>query len=144
MGPHGTTGFSGCSESLHFVGLAISVCMFTRPSYTADLSAALKATATLRSLVHVWSRSTPLQPLLPLPFPVPPLLVNFCAHLTFHHSLASPISHFPPGFLHALLTALCPFWHICCLDTELECLPLLRLPLDRSNFEESSMHTQPN
>jgi hypothetical protein len=45
----------------------------------------------------------------PLPFPAPPLLFIFCAHLTFHHSLSCPISHFPPIFPYAFLTALCPF-----------------------------------
>jgi hypothetical protein len=70
----------------------------------------------------------PLQRLLPLPFPAPPLLVIFCAHLTFHHLLSCPISHLPLRFPYAFLNALCPFWHIFCLDTEFECLPLLRLP----------------
>jgi hypothetical protein len=59
-------------------------------------SLALTATAPVRSLVHAWPYSAPLQPLLPLPFPAPPLLVIFCAHLTFHRSLSCPISHFPP------------------------------------------------
>jgi hypothetical protein len=61
----------------------------------------------------------------PLPFPAPPLLFIFCAHLTFHHSLSCPISHFPPIFPYAVLTALCPFWHIYCLDTGFERLPIL-------------------
>jgi hypothetical protein len=118
---------------VHFVGLAISACLFTsspRPSYAANSSATLRATTPVRSLVHVWPCSAPLQPLLPLPFPAPPLLFIFCAllDLTFHHSLSCPISHFPPKFPFAFLTALCPSWHICCLDTGFECLPLLRLP----------------
>jgi hypothetical protein len=83
----------------------------------------------VRSLVHVWPCSAPLQPSLRLPFPATPdPLVIFCAHLTFHHSLSCPISHFPPRFPYAFLTALCPFWHICCLCTGFECRPLLRLP----------------
>jgi hypothetical protein len=76
-----------CSESLHFVGLAISACLLPslpRPTCTADSSAALTATAPVLSLVHAWPCSAPLQPLLPVPFPTPPLLVIFCAHLTFH------------------------------------------------------------
>jgi hypothetical protein len=120
-----------CSESLHFVGLANSACQFTslpRPSCTVDSSAALRATASVRSLVHVWPCSAPLQPLLRLPFPATPHLVIFFAHLTFHHSLSCPISHFPPGLPYAFLTALYPFWHSCCLDTGFECLPLLSLP----------------
>jgi hypothetical protein len=83
-----------------------------------------------RSLVHAWPCSAPLQPAL-RPFPATPLLVIFCAHLTFHHTLSWPISHFPPRFPYAFPTALCPFWHICCLDTGFKCLPLLRLPFWR-------------
>jgi hypothetical protein len=121
----------GCSKSQHFVGLAISACLLPslpRPTCTADSSAALTATAPVRSSVHAWPWSAPLQPLLPLPFPAPPLLVIFCAFLTFHHLLSCPISYFPPGFPYAFLTGLCPFWHIFCLDTGLEHLPLVRLP----------------
>jgi hypothetical protein len=128
---------SHCSES-HFVGLAISACLLPsspRPTCTADSSAALTATAPVRSLVHAWPCSAPLQPLLPLPFPAPPLLVNFCAHLTFHHSLSCPISYFPPRFPYAFLTALCPFWHIFCLDTGFERLPLVRLPCWRYRWK---------
>jgi hypothetical protein len=97
-----------CSESIHFVGLAISACLLPsspRPTCTADSSAALRASAPVHSLVHAWPCSAPLQPLLPLPFPAPPLLVIFCAHLTFHHSLSCPISHFPPRFPYAFLTS---------------------------------------
>jgi hypothetical protein len=119
-----------CSESIYFVGLAISACLLPsspRPTCTADSSAALRATAPVRSLVHAWPCSAPLQPLLPLPFPAPPVLVIFCAHLTFHHSLSGPITHFPPTFPYAFLTALCPCWHIYCLDTGFERLPLVCL-----------------
>jgi hypothetical protein len=115
-----TTAFANPYISRNFVGLAMSACLFTsspRPSCTADKSAALRATASVRSIVHVWPCSAPLQPVLRLPFPYTPLLVIVCAHLTFHHSLSCPISHFPPRFPYAFLTALCPFWHICCLDT---------------------------
>jgi hypothetical protein len=80
------------------------------------------------SLVHARPCFAPPRPLLPLPFPAPPLLVIFCAHLTFHHSLSCPISYFPPRFPYAFLTALCPFGHICCLGTGFERLPLVRLP----------------
>jgi hypothetical protein len=131
----------GCSESLHFVGLAILACLLPsspRPSCTAYLSAApLTATAPVCSLVHAWSCSASVQPLLPLPFPAPPLLVIFCAHPTFHHSLSCPISHFPPRFPYAFLTALCPFWHIFCLDTGFERLPwpLVRLPCRRYRWK---------
>jgi hypothetical protein len=124
---------STCSESLHFVGLAISACLFTsspRPSCTADSSAALSATAPVRSLVHAWPFSAPLQPSLRLPFAATPLFI-FCADLTFHHSIACPISHSPPKFPYAFLAALCPFWHICCLDTGFERLSLLCLPFWR-------------
>jgi hypothetical protein len=128
---------SVCSESLHFVGLAISCLLPSspRPTCTADSSAALTARAPLRSLVHAWPCSAPLQPLLPMPFPAPPLLVIFCAHLTIHHSLSCPISHFPPIFRYAFLTALCPFWHIYCLDTGFEPLPLVRLPFWRHRWK---------
>jgi hypothetical protein len=138
-----------CSESLHFVGLAISDCLLPsspRRSCTADSSAAQTATAPVRSLVHAWPCSAPLQPLLPLPFPAPPLLVIFCAHLTFHHSLSCPISHFPPGFPYAFLTGLCPFWHIFCLDTGFEHLPLVRLPCWRYRWRarrDNRMNTVP-
>jgi hypothetical protein len=89
----------------------------------------------VRSLVHAWPCSAPLQPLLPLPFPAPPLLVIFCAHLTFHHTLSCPISYFPPGFPYAFLTGLCPFWHIFCLDTGFEHLPLVSLPCWRYRWK---------
>jgi hypothetical protein len=132
-----------CSESLHFVGLAISACLFTsspRPSCTGDSSsydssAALRATAPVRSLGHAWPCSAPLQPLLPLPFPAPPLLVIVCAHFTFHHSLSCPISHFPPRFPYAFLTVLCSFWHIYCLDKWFERPPLVRLPCLRYSWK---------
>jgi hypothetical protein len=122
-----------CSESLHFVGLAISACMFTllpRPSSscTADSSAALRAIAPVQSLVYAWPCYAPLQPLLPLPFPAPN---PSNAHLAFHHSLSCSMAHFPPRFPYAFLTALCPFWHICCLGAGFECLPLVRLPFWR-------------
>jgi hypothetical protein len=74
-----------CSESLHFVGLAISACLLPsspRLTCTANSSAALTATAPVHSVEHAWPCSAPLQPLLPLPFPAPPLLVIFCAHPT--------------------------------------------------------------
>jgi hypothetical protein len=120
------------ANPLHFVGLAISACPFTRPSCTADSSAALRDTAPcapVQSSVHVWPFS--LQPLLPLPFPAPPLLDIFCAHFTFHHSLSCPISNFPPRFPNAFLTALCPFWNMCCMATGVVCLPLFHLPFWR-------------
>jgi hypothetical protein len=86
----------------------------------------------VRSLAHVWPCSAPLQPFTVTAFPSPSLsLKHFCAHLTFHHSLSCPISHFPPRFPHDFLTALCPLWHICCLETGFECLPRLCLPLWR-------------
>jgi hypothetical protein len=101
---------------------------------TADSSAALTATAPMQSLVYVWPCSAPLQPFLRLPFPATPLLVMFCAHLTFHHSLSCPISHFPPRFPNAFQAALCPIWHICCLDKGFECIPL-RLPIWRYRWD---------
>jgi hypothetical protein len=123
-------------ESLHFEGVATPACLLTSsmtrlpprgPRCTADSSAALRATAPVRSLVHVWPCSATLQPLLRLPFPATPILVVSCAHLTFHHSLSCPISRFP----YAFLTVLRLFLRIFCLDTGFECLPLLRLPLWR-------------
>jgi hypothetical protein len=65
----------------------------------------------------------------------PSLPSYFCAHLTFHHSLSCPISHFPPRFPYAFPTALCPFWHICCLGTGFERLPLVRLPCWRYRWK---------
>jgi hypothetical protein len=53
------------SVSVAFVGLANSSCLFTslpRPSSTANSSAALRATAPVRSLVYAWPCSAPLQP----------------------------------------------------------------------------------
>jgi hypothetical protein len=132
-----------CSESLHSVGLAISACLLPsspRPTCTADSSAALRTTAPVRSLVHAsWPCSAPPRPLMPLPFPAPPLLVIFCAHLTFHHSLSCPISNFPPKFPHAFLTALSPFWHTCCLVTGFERLPLVRLSCWRYRWKRLSL-----
>jgi hypothetical protein len=68
-------------------------------------------------------------------FPSPSPPCHFCAHLTFKHSLSFPISHFPPRFPHAFLPALCPFWHICCLGTGFERLPLVRLPCWRYRWK---------
>jgi hypothetical protein len=79
-----------------------------RPSCTADSRAALRATAPVWSLVHAWPCFSPLQPLLRLPFLATPIRVIFCVHLTFHHSLSRPISHFPPRFPCAFLTAFLP------------------------------------
>jgi hypothetical protein len=109
--------------------------MFTsspRPSSscTADSNAALTATGLVRSFVRVWPCSACLQLSLQLPSQPLPSAV-FCSHLTFHHLLSCPISYFPPGFPYAFQTALCSFWHIFCLDTGVECLPLLRLLLRR-------------
>jgi hypothetical protein len=121
---------AGCSESLHFVRLAISARLCTsspRPTCTADSSAALTATAPVRSCA---------------------CLAMFCTSATF--TAAAFPSHSPP--CHVLFTtrisslaflphlslyplsltcfpdSVVPFWHV---DTELECLPLLRLPLWR-------------
>jgi hypothetical protein len=121
------SGSKGCRGADHGQACTKRLPLSPRPSCTADSSAALRATAPVRSLVHAWPCSAPLQPLLPLPFPAPPLLVIFCAHLTFHHSISCPISHFPPRFPSAFLTALCPFWHSSCLDTGFERLPLVHL-----------------
>jgi hypothetical protein len=120
--------------------LGLPVAFSPRPSCTADSSAALRATAPVRSLVHAWPCSAPLQPLLLLPFPAPPLLVIFCAHRTFHHSLSYPISHFPPRFPNASLTALSPLWHICCLDTGFERLPLVCLPCCRYRWKRLDLY----
>jgi hypothetical protein len=89
--------------------------------------------------VYAWPCSAPLQPLLPLPFPAPPFLVIFCAHLAFHHSLSCPISYFPPRFPYASLTGLCPIWHIFCLDTGFEHLQLVRLPCWRYRWKRLTL-----
>jgi hypothetical protein len=49
---------------------------------------------------------------------------------------------FPPKFPCASLTLLCPFilWHICYLDTELECLPLLRLQFQRYHWNRRVLY----
>jgi hypothetical protein len=52
-----------------------------------------EATAPVRSLVHAWPCSPPLQPLLPLPFPAPPLLVIFLC--TSHISSLAFLPHLP-------------------------------------------------
>jgi hypothetical protein len=88
----------------------------------------------VQSLVHAWPCFAPLQPLLPLPFPASPLVI-FCDHLIFRHSLSCPVSHFPLRFPYAFLTALCPFWHICCLDTGFERLSLVRVPFWRCRWK---------
>jgi hypothetical protein len=46
-----------------------------------------------------------------------------------------PFGRTPPRFPHAFLTALCPFWHICCLGTEFGRLPLVRLPCWRYRWK---------
>jgi hypothetical protein len=76
-----------------------------RPTCTADSSAALTATAPVRSLLHAW----PCNLYCHCHSQLLPLLVIFCALLTFHHSISCPISYFPPGFPYAFLTALCTF-----------------------------------
>jgi hypothetical protein len=79
-------------------------------------------------------------PLLPLPFPAPPLLVTFCARPAFHHSLSCPTSHFPPRLTNAFLAALCPFGHFCCLGTGFECLPLVHLPFWRHRWNRKILY----
>jgi hypothetical protein len=104
-------GLSGCGESLRLVGLAVSACLFTSspsPSRTADSSAALRATAPVRSLVYFWPCSAPLQPLLRAAFPSHSLPYHFLCTSLIHHSLSCLISHFSPRFQHAFQTALCP------------------------------------
>jgi hypothetical protein len=67
---------AGCSESLHFVRLAISACLYNsspRPTCTADSSAALTATAPVRSCA---------------------CLAMFCTSATF--TAAAFPSHSPP------------------------------------------------
>jgi hypothetical protein len=81
----------------------------------------------VRSLIHVWPFSAPLQPLLRMPFPATPLIIFLC---TSHMSSLAFLPHLPlptPRFPYAFLTMLYQYWHICCLDTGFECLPLLRL-----------------
>jgi hypothetical protein len=131
----------GCSESLHFVGLATSACLFTsppRPSCTADSSAALGATVPVRSChvphlcnLYCYCLSQPLPSL------------SFSVHIS--HSITrfpvpSPTS--PPRFPYAFLTALCPFWHICCLATGFERLPLVRLPFWRYRWNRLILYYQ--
>jgi hypothetical protein len=116
--------------------LAISACLITLapgPSCTTDSSAAMTATAPVRSLVHVWPCSTPLQSSLRLPFEIPshsPPCQFLCkSHIS---SLAClPHLPLPPNIPICFLTTVCQFWPICCLDTEFECLPFLRLPFWR-------------
>jgi hypothetical protein len=85
------------SKSLHFVGMAILACLFTsspRPSCMAGSSAALRATAPVRSLVHAWPCSVSLRPFPAFPSPSPP-----CHFLCTPHILSlpsCPIFAFPP------------------------------------------------
>jgi hypothetical protein len=70
------------------------------------------------------------------PSPSPPSHFLCTSHIP---SLAFfPISHFPPRFFPprcAFLTALCTFWHICCLDTGFQRLPLVHLPCWRYRWK---------
>jgi hypothetical protein len=90
----------------HF-GLPVRFDASPRPSCTADSSAALRAqrapAGPSTSAVHVWPCSAPLQPLLPLPFPAPPLLVICACHMS---SLAL-LPHLPlsPKFPYSFRTA---------------------------------------
>jgi hypothetical protein len=67
-----------------------------------------------------------------LPQPLPSL--SFSVHISHSITLSWPVSHFPPRFPYAFLTALCAFWHICCLDTGFEHLALIPLPFWRFGF----------
>jgi hypothetical protein len=135
-----------CSESLRFVGLAISASLLTsspRPSCTADSSVAmqvadqLRATAPVRSLEDAWPCSAPQQPFkataAACPSRSPPCQqrTSLSVHIShFIMGLSCPIPQSPPKFPSPFQTAyaLCPF---CCLSTGFECIPLLRLPFWR-------------
>jgi hypothetical protein len=113
---------------MHFVGLATSDCLFNsspRPSCTADSRCCPESHSTSCSAIL----STCLAMFCTSATSHSPSF--FCAHLTFHILLSCPISHFHPRFPYAFLTVLCPFWHMCCLDsvndTGFQCLSLLRL-----------------
>jgi hypothetical protein len=57
-----------------------------------------------------------------------------CALLTCPHSLSCPIYHFLYRVPYAFPDCVVTIWHICCLDTGFECLPLLRLPFWRYRY----------
>jgi hypothetical protein len=61
------------------------------------------------------------------PFPS----LSYSVHISHFISAFLPHLLVPPKFPYAFLTVLCAFWHICCLDTEFECIPLLLLPFWR-------------
>jgi hypothetical protein len=102
------------SESLHFVGLAISACLFASSRrWTADSSAALTGTA--------------LQP--SLPFPATPL-VTFCAHLPLPPQISMC---FPDCVVPILAHGTCTFaaltWGLSAFHTSVFLLEvLLELP----------------
>jgi hypothetical protein len=69
------------------------LCLPVEFEASPDSIVALHATAPVfvRSFMHVWPCSAPLQPSLPLPFPTAPLLVIFCANLVSSFPAPSPI-----------------------------------------------------
>jgi hypothetical protein len=119
----GTSKHQTYSESLHFIGLAISACLFTwspRPSCPADSCAAQTASAILRACLAMFCTSAT-STATAFPSPCPPCHVLCTSHIPSFPSLPHP--PLPPqipvcfsdcvvpilNLIHASFSS-CPFW----------------------------------
>jgi hypothetical protein len=125
----------GCNESLHVVGrFGLPFAYVALPELHSRFECCPESHSTGAFLSTCLAMFCTSATFTATAFPSPSPACHFCAHLTFHHSPSCPISHFPPRFPYAFLTALYPFWRNYYLDTGFERLLLVRLPCWRHSW----------